>query len=152
MTATATSSKQSTIKAHGAVRISLPAHVANDSNKLKQSIHSLVERVGCLTCFSGADCRFQAERDFVVDSEGKFATLNQHPDPQPWLTTGANSTITVALGKSVQFDIEKVFQAVDKVNGLLGCPSCHSGFDIQYQNEVATIGINNELQAVQYGV
>jgi hypothetical protein len=152
MTATTTSSKQPTARAHGAVRISLPAHIANDSIKLKQSIHSIVERVGCPTCFSGADCRFQAERDFVVDSEGELAIRNLHPNPSPWRATDANSTVTVALGKTVQFDIEKVFQAVDKVNGLLGCPGCHSGFDIQYQNEVTTIGISDELQAVRYGV
>jgi hypothetical protein len=160
-TSTATTSKQPALRARGTVRISLPAHVANDAKRLKHSIGGLVEALGCRSCFSGADCFFSAQRDFVVNPEGKLAAASLHslegnratvflnPQPEP---PGKGSTVTVAMGNRVQFDIDKVFQAIDQVISTLGSCPCHSGFDVQYLNEVSVIGISNELQAVQYGV
>lgn len=154
-TSATTRTEQPKSGSRGAIRISLPAHIANDSKRLKQSIVSLVERLGCPTCFSGADCRFVAERQFIVDPEGVGATPVQDPDPSPWRAftseLGTNSTVTVALASGIQYDIEKVFRAVDKVIGGLGPCPCHSGFDIQYLNEVSVLGINNELQLQKYG-
>ena len=54
------------LRAKGPVRITLPAKVAYDPKALKESIASIVERLGCPECFSGASCLFEMERDFVV--------------------------------------------------------------------------------------
>jgi len=58
------------IRARGTVRVSLPAKIAYDPAALKKSIGSLLERLGCRRCFSGADCHFTHERDFVADVKG----------------------------------------------------------------------------------
>lgn len=142
---TATSKTQ----AHGPVRVSLPASVAYSPDLLKKSIHNLLGKLGCLTCFSGADCLFQVERDFVVDA--KASVLDRVAlNPQP-LPPGRSSTAHVALPKGAQFDIEKIFKAVDGVINVLGPCPCHSGFDVLYQNEIRTITVNEQMQAQQFG-
>ena len=138
------------VRAHGTVRISLPASVAYSPDLLKKSIGALLGRLGCPTCFSGANCLFQAERDFVIDSKASVlerVALN----PQP-LPPGERSSVHVALASSVPSNIDKVFKAVDAVIGTLGSCPCHSGFDVLYQNELRTIVVNEQLQAQQFGV
>jgi hypothetical protein len=51
------------------VRIVIPAKVAYDLPVLQKSLMNIAEALGCRTCFSGADCVFQLERNFVVDPE-----------------------------------------------------------------------------------
>lgn len=51
----------------GPVRVTIPANVAHNVKRLHATIDDLVNRLGCPQCFSGADCLFQLERDFVVD-------------------------------------------------------------------------------------
>jgi hypothetical protein len=136
------------IRAHGTVRVSLPAKIAYDPKALKASITDLLERLGCPRCFSGADCLFAAERDFVVDPQAvASAVTHLGPQPDPWRVSAA----TVSLARGVRYDINKVFQAVDKTIDILGQCPCHSGIDVFYRNELTVIGVNEQAEAQQFG-
>jgi hypothetical protein len=139
------------VRSRGPVRISLPASVAYNADALKKTIASVVDRIGCRACFSGADCHFSVERDLSVDKHG---AVNHLPQPSPWLAAGPNPSpwnVSVAFQGKVAYNIDQVYQAVDNVVGLLGCLGCHSGFDVGYINEVILIGVDQNLQAQQYG-
>src|SRR5687768_11115992 len=85
-------------RARGAVRITLPASVAYDPKALRKGIASIVERLGCPKCFSGADCLFTNERELVIDP--KFAVgpgRSAGPEPTPWST----NTYTIGLSSKV---------------------------------------------------
>jgi len=133
---------------HGTVRVTLPAAVAYSPDLLKKSIGSLLGRLGCPTCFSGANCYFQFERDFVFDPAGTLDRVALNPQPLP----PREIPVQVAMSGAPRFDIEKVFKAVDSVINLIGPCPCHSGFDIFYQNEIRTIGINEKLEAQKFGM
>jgi hypothetical protein len=55
----------------GPIRISMPAAVAFDLAAFQKGIANLVARLGCAPCFSGADCRFIHERDFVIKEKNQ---------------------------------------------------------------------------------
>ena len=147
MTPEATSTPR--LRAAGPVRISLPAKVAYDPKALKSSIKDIVERIGCPRCFSGADCFFQTEREFVINPAGKldsgpamsFGAAQLGPDPTPWRAT-------VAVAPSVRYDLDKVFTAVDRVIDLIGPHPCISGFDVLFRDEL--IVINEQLQGQKF--
>lgn len=139
---------QPRIRAHGTVRLSLPAKVAYSPDALKKTIGSLMERLGCPKCFSGADCLFTAEKDFVVDPQAVASVVTHFdPQPDPWRASAA----TVSLARGVRYDINKVFQAVDKTIDILGQCPCHSGIDVFYRNELTVIGVNEQVEAQQFG-
>jgi len=147
-----TTMSQTPLRAKGPVRISLPASVAYNAQALKKTIASVVQQLGCRTCFSGADCQFKMERDLVVSEDG---ALRENPVPSPWLrdqSSPSPSDIVVAFQGDVAFDIEQVNASVDLViSTLRGCPYCHSGRDVSYLDEVTLIGITQDLQVQQYG-
>ena len=145
MTAAATAEA----KTHGTVRISLPANVAYQPDNLKKTIAGLMERLGCTRCFSGADCFFTMERDFVINPQNVL-TSQTLERPAAMMHTHS-ATVSASLGRGVRYDIDKVFKAVDKVIATLGPCPCHSGYDVLYQNELPMIGINEKLEAQQYG-
>lgn len=138
-------------RAHGTVRVTLPAKVAYEPEALKRTIGGILGRLGCPTCFSGADCHFMNERDFVVDPAGAISSLSRgatseiNPQPLP------PRAVTVSLAPGVRYNIDSVFKAVDAVIGIIGACPCHSGFDVLYQNEVTVIGVNEAGVAQQYG-
>jgi hypothetical protein len=70
------------VRSRGPLRITLPATVAYNADALKKTIASVVERIGCRTCFSGLDCHFLLERDLSVDPQGGLA---EEPQPSPWI-------------------------------------------------------------------
>jgi hypothetical protein len=147
-----TRASKSEVRSRGPVRISLPASVAFNADALKKTIASVVERIGCRTCFSGADCHFSLERNLIVDQHG---AINADPVPSPWLiATGPQPlpwNVVVGFQGNVAFNIEQVYKAVDNVISSLGPCPCHSGFDVSYLNELTIIGINQNLQAQRYG-
>jgi len=133
-------------QAVGPVRVTLPAKIAYDPSALKESIGSILERIGCPRCFSGADCLFQTERSFVLDPE-----MRLEPEPNPWRSSAAfdaRHQVNVALPPSVKHDIDKVFLAIDKVIDILGAHPCISGFDTLFRDEI--IVVNPELEAQQF--
>lgn len=139
-------------RAHGTVRVTLPAKVAYEPEALKRTIGGILGRLGCPTCFSGLDCHFTNERDFIVDPAGSIAfharavTSEINPQPLPPV-----AEVRVSLASGVRYNIDSVFKAVDAVIGFIGACPCHSGFDVLYQNEITVIGINNEGVAQQFG-
>ncbi|HMB89640.1 MAG TPA: hypothetical protein VKP65_02260 [Rhodothermales bacterium] len=135
------------MRAAGPIRITLPAKVAYSPDALKESIASVMERIGCPKCFSGADCFFQMERSFVLD-----ASLNADPSPQPSrAVTGfaarQSHEYTVGLSQGVKHDINRVYRAVDKVIDIIGAHPCISGFDILFKDVLQTIVIPENLEA-----
>jgi len=134
-------------KAHGTIRVSLPAKIAYSPDALKRTVGSLLERLGCPNCFSGADCHFTFERDYLIDPQERLNAVALNPQPLP----PRESTAVVSLSHPVRYDINKVFRAVDSVISTLGACPCHSGFDVLYQNEITVIGINEKGEAQQFG-
>jgi hypothetical protein len=145
------STSASPIRSRGPVRISLPASVAYNADALKKTIASVVDRIGCRTCFSGADCRFSMERDLAVDQKGG---ISAGPQPSPWLAAEPQPhpwSVTVGFQGRVAYNLDQVYLAIDNILGRLGCLPCHSGFDIDYLNEVILLGVDPAQQVQQYG-
>jgi hypothetical protein len=66
------------------LRVTLPASVAFDLDRFRQTVANLAERLGHPRCLSGAPCFFDFERFFRVDPETLQITgLAGDPDPQP---------------------------------------------------------------------
>ena len=132
------------IRAHGTVRVSLPAKVAYNPDALKKSITSILDKLGCPRCFSGANCHFLHERDFVIDPGEKVA-LN----PQPLPPREAHAV--VSLAPTIRYDVDKIFRSIDAViKGLGPCP-CHSGIDVLYQSELPVLGVTEKFEVQQFG-
>jgi hypothetical protein len=129
----------------GPVRITVPARVAYSPDALKETIANVMERIGCPKCFSGADCYFQMERQFVLKP-------NWGPDPTPWqaatptLEMQPDHVYTVALAKPVRHDINNVFRAVDKVIDIIGAHPCISGFDVFFKDYLQHIVIPESFE------
>jgi hypothetical protein len=90
------------------------------------------------------------ERNLLVDPElrvesQKTATLE--PSPQPW----REHLFTVGLSSGVKFEIDRVFEAVDKVIDLIGPHPCISGFDVLFRDELQTVVVNDNLEAQRFG-
>ncbi|MGH9760754.1 MAG: hypothetical protein ACREDR_04485 [Blastocatellia bacterium] len=116
----------------GPIRITLSASVANDIEALKEGIASLAQRTGHPTCFSGVDCHFINEREFVIDPARKAQSWAIPQGPP----LAASPSVTVRLTSEVANDINKLKNTVAQVAGKLGCSPCHSGFDILFAEEV----------------
>jgi len=124
-----------------AVRITMPAAVAYNLEALQKSIGHLVEQLGCRTCFSGADCTFLHERDFIVNEAGE---VRDQPSPSPWLIFTRDHgpqpdpwrLATATLPANVGNNLEQIRGVVANVAGRLGCPGCCSGFDILFRQEL----------------
>ena len=126
----------------GAVRISMPAAVANDLDTFKKGIAAFAERLGCPECFSGFDCRFESERDFVLDSD-----LNVKPTgvrAGEAVSRGAvQRDITIALAPSAEYNLKSILMKIDIWGKRLGPhwmqggqAMCCSGFDITFEREM----------------
>lgn len=132
-------------RAVGTVRVKLPAKVAYNPDLLKKSVAELLDRIGCPKCFSGANCFFSHEREFIY--EKALSPVLGDPNPRPSLTEAA----TISLSRGARYDINKVFKAIDKAIDIIGSCPCHSGIDVLYLNEAKVIGINEQIQGIQYG-
>jgi hypothetical protein len=127
-----------------AVRITMPAAVAYNLEAFQKSIGALVEQLGCRTCFSGADCTFQQERDFIINAEGEVSASRENPNPSPWLTftrfhgpqPDPWRLATATLPANVGNNLEQIRGVVADIAGRLGCSGCCSGFDILFQQEL----------------
>jgi hypothetical protein len=120
-----------------AVRITIPAAIAYNLEAFQESIGNLVERLGCRTCFSGADCTFLHERDFIIDEKLGVRASPQMPWPSPWHLPWPSPWLTTAsLPGEVSNNLEKIRLAVSNIAGKFGCPSCCSGFDIEFRQEL----------------
>ncbi len=48
----------------------------------------------------------------------------------------ASRTVRVFISPDVAFSLEKMTKVTANVLGRLGCPQCHSGFDIRFIHEL----------------
>ena len=132
----------------GTIRITLPAKVAYSPDRLKESIAGLMERIGCPKCFSGADCFFQNERRFVLDAklavEARPAAPSGFANPEP--DGDPERTYSVGFSKSVRYDMNKVFRAVDKVIDIIGHHPCISGFDFLFKDVLQSVVVNDNIE------
>lgn len=154
----------------GTVRISIPAKVAYDLGAFQKSIANLVEELGCKPCFSGADCLFRNEMNFLVAQDLKVSPVIQRlgslgidpfvisgadPHPQPGLPAFAGadpqpepSLVSVSLPVKVGFDIAKISKVVAQIADNLGHAQCVSGFDIFFRNQLELI-VNEKAELVR---
>jgi hypothetical protein len=61
----------------GAVRVSVPASVARDLDVMAKVTKEVLGRLGCPNCHSGFDIRFDIEREFFVNLEGKVRGIGE---------------------------------------------------------------------------
>src|SRR5262245_1900369 len=136
----------------GAVRLSLPAKVANDLGALQRGLKSLAERLGHPQCATGCDILHMGlEREFSLTDAVALnpqplppAELRFDPTPQPW-------RVTVTIPDRVNNDIGALTKAVAVVVDKLGCKPCCSGFDILFRREIATMALDEQLNVVRFG-
>ena len=143
---------------YGPVRVTIPAKIAYNLETLDKGIDSLVDRLGCRNCFSGADCSFIHEREFVLGEAATAAnTRLTAPQPDPWLESRIQAQqVTVVLSKEVSYDLPAIKTTLKKILDLAGCP-CHSGLDISYLNEISrfsrlTENINQQLDKQGFAI
>jgi hypothetical protein len=138
----------------GAVRLTLPARVANDIGALQKGLKSLAERLGHPACATGCDIlHLMLERDFSLTDAVALnpQPLPPGPDPSrlgplpdPW-------RVTVTVPDRVNSDIGALTKAVGVVLDKLGCPACCSGFDILFRREIGTIALDEQLNVARFG-
>jgi hypothetical protein len=135
---------------HGPIRVTLPAAVAYDADRLKETLGVVLDKVGCGACCSGFDILLRMERDFIADEDlnVRQRSTSLDPEPDPW--HGAAHQYTVALSPKVKYDIDKVFGAIDRIVADLGCKGCCSGFDILLRDELRTIAVDEQLEARRF--
>src|SRR6266404_6165342 len=121
-------------KIQGPIRISIPAAVAYDLAAFQKSIANLVERLGCRACFSGADCTFLHERDFVINE--KFEVHPSAGASVQLLPPGSSRAATATLSGKAGHNLKQVQDVVANIAGRLGCGGCCSGFDILFRQEL----------------
>lgn len=128
----------------GTVRISMPASVANDLDAFKKGITALAEQLGCGSCFSGIDCTFQMERDFVINEKLKVTSV---PGASKGMAVteiaGPSRGVTVSMPTAVHYDLKKILNVADLIGRNLGrhwqsggLAYCCSGFDITFGQEL----------------
>jgi hypothetical protein len=132
----------------GPIRVSLPASIAYDPDRLKGTLGDILDQIGCRACCSGADIFLESERNFLVDRDSKISSGTGAFAELPRVSEGQH--FTVGMSRTVKFDIDRVFQAVDKVIDLLGPHPCISGFDVLLKDELRTITINEQLEGQRF--
>jgi hypothetical protein len=142
----------------GAIRLTLPARVANDLGALQKGLKSLAERLGHPQCATGCDIlHLMLEREFTLTDA---VALNPQPlppvagplpdpwrlgpFPQPW-------QVTVTLPDRVSHNINELTKAVAVVVDKLGCGACCSGFDILFRREIGTIALDEQVNVARFG-
>lgn len=126
----------------GAVRISMPAAVANDLDTFKKGVTAFAEQLGCPECFSGFDCTFESERDFIVDTKLNVKRTAVRAG-QAVSRGGRERKVTVALAPAAEYDLKGILKTIDILGRRLG-PHweqggqawCCSGFDVTFEREL----------------
>lgn len=129
----------------GAVRISMAAAVANDLDMFKKGITAFAERLGCPECFSGFDCTFESERDFLLDKDLKVRPTSVRAGEA--VSRGATRReAIVPLAPSDEYNLKLILEKIDILGRDLGqhwrqggLAWCCSGFDVTLEREVQHI-------------
>lgn len=144
-------------KAGGAIRISMPASIANDLDAFKKGVLAVAERLGCPECFSGFDCTFESERDLVINE--KLKVTASAADVGNGFSRGAGTRrASVPVPPAREFDIGWILERIDILGRNLGShweqgggALCCSGFDVTFGREVEFLldGADNRLLPVR---
>ena len=103
----------------GAVRIAMPAAVANDLEMFKKGVAAFAERLGCPECFSGFDCTFESERDFILDKDLKVSSTSVKPGQA--VSRGAKRReAVVPLAPSAEYNLKSILEEIDILGRNLG--------------------------------
>ena|SRR5690349_327755 len=119
------------------IRVTVPASVAFHPDAFKESVINLMEKLGCGKCFSGWDCAFTLQRDYVINPDRQISALES-------LKPSGLPTVNVRLSEKVGFNINEIGNVLGKLSKKYGCLPCHSGFDFRFKNEI------RELTAGQF--
>jgi hypothetical protein len=136
----------------GAVRLTLPARVANDLDALQSSLAALAERMGHPNCATGCDTLFlQLERNFSVSDAVELNPQPLPPGGSDRLLPQDPVPIRVSVSPKVTDDIESLQKAIALTVQKLGCDACCSGFDIAFRRELDMLAINERLEVQGFG-
>jgi hypothetical protein len=157
MSATVAAAPAINVARHGgAVRLSMPARVANDLNALQRGLRSLAERLGHPKCATGCDIlQLMMEREFSLSEKVELNPQPlppKDPTPDPWAAaTGGGSTVVVSIPPRVNNDIDSLNKTIATVVGKLGCQACCSGFDILFRRELDMLAVDDRLNVSGFG-
>ena len=126
--------------AGGKVRVSMSAEVANNLDAFKKGVIRFAEEIGCPKCFSGLDCTFESEREFVITKEFE---VRRGVLPQDSVSRGAGTRrVTVPLSQSEEFNLETILDKIDILGKRIGphweqggAALCCSGWDPTFGRE-----------------
>lgn len=128
----------------GAIRFTFPAELALNPKGFAGALAGIAEKLGCPKCFSGVDCLFQRQKDYLVDA--KKGVIPQDPVPIRVLPV-----VGLAMPGSVFNDIEQIRGAAGLAFGKLGCLPCTSGFDVLFRNTIRTLTIDKKMNLAEFG-
>src|SRR5215813_5298593 len=104
--------KTSIVRKGGAVRLTLPATVANDLPSLQRGLKSLADRLGHPACATGCDIlHLMLEEEFGFDVD-KVALNPQPLPPRERLLAQSAGLVTVTIPDAVNNDIDALTKAV----------------------------------------
>lgn len=138
--------------AGGAVRVSVPAAVANDHETFKKGIAAFAERLGCPECFSGFDCTFESEREFAL--RPNLSVTRSSVAPGQAASAGAGQrAVTAPLSPRDEWDLGSILKKIDIIIRDIGAhweqggqAFCCSGFDVTFEREMRyTLGADGNL-------
>ena len=120
----------------GTIRVAIPAKVAANIKTLKSTLESVAERLGCRPCFSGADCFFELEKNYIVDEKVRLATSLEVPQvlARSFPSRAATTTVNVVLSNKAGNSIETITKAVEKIAELSGHTACATGCNLFFQH------------------
>ena len=98
------------------IRVSVPATVAFDPKAFKISVASLMGKLGCGKCFSGFDCHFHLQRDYVVDP-ADFKKI----DDAPAAHIHSGNVVNMSLGRESSYNLAQINKIIDSLHGKFGC-------------------------------
>jgi hypothetical protein len=136
-------------RARGPIRVTLPASVAYDPDRLKTSLGDILDQIGCRACCSGADILLEMERSFAIDADAKSRSVAESGQFFGGELRRSHQ-FTVGLSQNVKYDIDRVFEAIDRVIDVLGAHPCISGYDVLLQNELRTIVVDADLEVKRF--
>lgn len=123
------------LRARGAVRLSIPASVAYDLKRLQKGLEIFAERLGHRACFSGVECTFLTERDFVINEKLEVNRVAA-PASAKGLDPDGDPARTVSMSPGTTYDIKRIQNVVAKLAERGGHPQCYSGFDFRFRQEI----------------
>ncbi len=117
------------------VRVSLPAAVAADINRLKETVGSVMEHLGCGACCSGHDVFFELQRNVVFADDLSKGVAIGVDTKRGEATNLSNGAVDVRAQPESLGNIKSVFDAIDRIAEISGHPACATGCDMRFNLE-----------------